>query len=435
MKKILLTLFLLIMSLQLFAAKLEGIKIGDLKYDLDTKALTAEVTYGSVNYSNSNYVKGDVVIPSNVICYDETYDVIGIGQGAFSGCDKLESLTLPSSITYIKGSAFSGCSSLNKIEISDLKAWCNIDYDRATSNPLYYAKYLYLNGKEISDLILPNSIEEIKPMTFAYCKNLKSVTISDSVVTIGSEVFANCDSIRRVSIGSSVTSIGKDAFINCPIESLSLRCNKILNWFAGFDTLKNIEIGNSVTIIGSRAFYSCKGITSLYIPASITSIEEEAFGGCTNLTSIEISDLEAWCKIDYSTSSSNPLYYAKRLYLLDSEVSNLILPNSIKEIKPMTFAYCESIQSVTIPDSVTAIGSEVFADCKALTNVSIGRSITSIGKDAFKNCPIESLTLACPIISSWFRGFETIKTINLESNVLTLFKFRKFNLLISDCKI
>ena len=135
MKKILLTLFLLIMSLQLFAAKLEGIKIGDLKYDLDTKALTAEVTYGSVNYSNSNYVKGDVVIPSNVICYDETYDVIGIGQGAFSGCDKLESLTLPSSITYIKGSAFSGCSSWIKLEFDQVKAGGNKDFERHGAIP------------------------------------------------------------------------------------------------------------------------------------------------------------------------------------------------------------------------------------------------------------------------------------------------------------
>ena len=103
----------------------------------------------------------------------------------------------------------------------------------------------------------------------------------------------------------SVTSIGESAFEKCT-------------------GLTSVTIGNSVTSIGNYAFYVCDGLTSVTIGNSVTSIGEYAFGFCSGLTSVHISDIAAWCNIDFLNSSSNPLSWAQHLYLNGEEVKDLV---------------------------------------------------------------------------------------------------------------
>lgn len=311
-------------------------RIGDLSYNLDWETLTAEVTYSSSSGWINGYQYENVIIPSSVVYNDKTFDVIGIGSQAFENSIKLETIAIPPSITYISSLAFSGCPNLKIVEICDLTAWCRIDFYGIIERPWR----LYLNGQEITNLILPDSIEEIKPKVFAYCASLESVSIPNAVTAIGEKTFSNCTSLTSVSIGSSLISIGKESFRDCPIETLTLNCNKILSWFRGFESIKNVTIGNDVSIIGNEAFFNCTGISSIVISNSVTEIGLFAFYNCTNLERVGISDLEAWCNIDFADSSSNPLTYAKHLFLNSTEITDLTLPNSIKEIKPYTFNGC-----------------------------------------------------------------------------------------------
>ena len=119
-------------------------------------------------------------------------------------------------MTSIENSAFSGCSGLTSVHISDIVAWCNIDFDGTDSNPLYYAHHLYLNGEEVKDdLVIPNSVTSIGWHAFECCSGLTSVTIGNSVTSIGLHAFEGCSGLTSVTIGNSVESIGKDAFVNC----------------------------------------------------------------------------------------------------------------------------------------------------------------------------------------------------------------------------
>ena len=72
--------------------------------------------------------------------------VMSIGSDAFTDCSSLESVTIGNSVTSIGSSAFYNCSSLESVYITDLTAWNNIEFEDATSNPLYYGAKLYLNG-------------------------------------------------------------------------------------------------------------------------------------------------------------------------------------------------------------------------------------------------------------------------------------------------
>ena len=122
--------------------------------------------------------------------------------------------------------------------------------------------------------------------------------------------------------------------------------------------LTSVTIPNSVTSIEYGAFWGCSGLTSVTIPNSVTSIGGSAFEWCTGLKKVIVKDIAAWCGIKFDGYHSNPLGYAKHIYSdEDTEITNLIIPNS-----------------------VTSIGSYAFYDCSGLTSINIGNSVTSIGE-------------------------------------------------------
>jgi len=170
-----------------------------------------------------------VTIPNNVT---------SIGIYAFSGCSSLTSVTIPNSVTSIGSGAFSGCSGLTSVRISALEAWCNIAFSTSDANPLSFAHHLILNGTEVSNLVIPSSLNTIKANTFSGCSGLTSVNIPNSVTSIGSAAFSGCSGLTYVTIPNSVTSIGSGAFSGC-------------------SGLTSVTIPNSVTSIGNWAFSRC----------------------------------------------------------------------------------------------------------------------------------------------------------------------------------
>ncbi len=170
--------------------------------------------------------------------------VTAIGASAFNGCTNLKKITVPDSVTSIGEGAFDGCTSLARVDISDLSAWCKIGFGDY-ANPLRNGAKLYLDNNEITELVIPSDITEIKKDAFQGCTSLTSVTIPDSVTEIGGNAFRNCSSLTSVTIPDSVTSIGKYAFSYCT-------------------SLAGVTIGNSVTKIGEYAFYNCSSLTTVY---------------------------------------------------------------------------------------------------------------------------------------------------------------------------
>ena len=67
-------------------------------------------------------------------------------------------------------------------------------------------------------------------------------------------------------------------------------------------------------------------------------------------------------------------------------VTDITIPDNMKEIYEQAFKGCTSLTSVNNPDSVTKIGWEAFADCTNLTSITIPDSVTRIEYDAFRGC-------------------------------------------------
>ena len=159
--------------------------------------------------------------------------------------------------------------------------------------------------------------------------------------------------------------------------------------FSGCTSLQSIDLSKNskVTTIGESAFEGCSSLTRVTIPDSITEIGKGAFSSCSALSSVYIADLAAWCQINFANYSANPLSNGAHLYLSETLVEDLVIPDGVTSIGDRAFYGCTSLTSVTIPDSVTSIGGSAFDSSTSLTSVNIGNSVTSIGDYAFRDCP------------------------------------------------
>ena len=127
--------------------------------------------------------------------------VTEIGPYAFYGCTGLTSITIPSSVATLGYWALAYCTGLTAVDITNLDAWCSFDfYDLYGnySNPLYIAKHLYLNGKEVKDLVIPEGVPSIGHCAFQGCSDFTSVVIPNSVTNIGKSAFSGCSNMTNV---------------------------------------------------------------------------------------------------------------------------------------------------------------------------------------------------------------------------------------------
>ena len=100
MKKLIVFLFSLILSVVFSTSASAYVKIDGIYYNLISKGKTAEVTSVDKKYS------GEVVIPSSITVKGKEYTVSSIGNSAFCDCRLLTSVTIPNSVTSIGDYAF-----------------------------------------------------------------------------------------------------------------------------------------------------------------------------------------------------------------------------------------------------------------------------------------------------------------------------------------
>ena len=229
--------------------------------------------------------------------------------------------------------------------------------------------YAFSGCNMLTSVILPNGIPKVSDSTFYNCTSLIKVVIPDSATLIGISAFRGCTALKSITIPNSVTVLWSNAFYGCR-------------------SLTNVIIPSSVTSIDRSVFDNCSSLTNITIPDSVTYIGPNAFYNCSSLNAVYITDLAKWCAIEFSEVTSNPLYYAGKLYINGKLIENLVIPDSVQSIESLAFSKCSSLTSVTIPDSVNSIKSSAFSGCSSLMRVTMSDGVTYIGSKAFSGCSL-----------------------------------------------
>lgn len=317
-------LLFILMTMVPLVAIADPVEIDGIYYNLISKLKIAEVTM------NPNKYSGIVIIPSEVTYSGSKYRVTKISENAFLNCYSLTSIAIPNSITEINGFAFANCYDLSSVVINDLSSWCNIKFDKSCSgnNPLELAHHLFLDDKEIKDLIIPDDITVIKDISFIGCSGLSSVTIHNNVNSIGLSAFAGCSGLSSLKIPNSVTEIGHRAFAGCSgLTSIILSCNltSIDDYvFSYCSELTSVTIPDGVKSIGYYSFTYCNSLTYVSIPSSVTTIFEEAFSYCPEL-------LDVYCSAEILPNIKDPYYNIDRTNVFSGsyiESATLHVPES-----------------------------------------------------------------------------------------------------------
>lgn len=372
-----------------------------------TSPNTVEVTYKDTNY---NTYSGDVVIPGSVTYNGTTYSVTAIASNAFRSSSGLTSVTIPPTVTTSGASAFQACSGLTRVNISNLAAWCNITFvSDSYSSPLFYARHLYLNGTEVTDLKVPDGVTQLGSFLFDRCEGLTSVTIPNSVTTIGWSCFNSCPNLTTVTLGNGLTNIRNYAFYNCP----ALSSIKILATTP--PTMASSEVFDS-DVYSNATLTVPKGCKSAYQAAThwsnFANIREcnydfEKGGFYYNI--IGASQVEVTYKdTNFNTYSGDvtipsSVTYEGTNYIVygigDNAfddcfgLTSVTIPNTVTYLGFLAFNKCTSLTSVTIPNSVTSMSGLVFFKCTGLTHVVLGTNCRFLTVDGnypaniFKGCP------------------------------------------------
>lgn len=356
-----------------------------------------------------------------------------IGDEAFDYCTGLTSVIFGDKLKKLGASAFRDCSNITKIDIGDLANWCEVDFviDKDVtynpynaiigSNPLVYAKKIYLKGKELNLLNIPAGVTKISANAFNGCSRFMSLVIPNTVTEIGDYAFNNCSDLTTVTFskGCSLEKIGNYAFANNPcltkmqlpatLKSLGgafYRCTNLEsvnlpdglttianNTFYGCEKLNGIIIPEGVTRIGTTAFYECNSLETINIPSSVKSMGTDCFRYCRGLKGVYITDLVAWCAIKHANPSNgsgsgmaweptpgygNPLICAHNLYLNGELVTDLVIPGSITTVEDYAFWGASCLKTLTLEEGVTTLGAGAFSGCTSLETLRIPKSLTTV---------------------------------------------------------
>jgi hypothetical protein len=263
----------------------------------------------------SIYMGSDKVLVKNLVIPNE---ITTVKPNLFRDFVQLTEVTFHEKVDSIGTNAFKGCTGLERINISDLKAWCHMRFGNSAilpngmvqdiGNPLYYANALYMDGEELTVLDIPEGTERIGEGAFMNCKGVTRVNLPSTLRRVDYSAFLDCINIITVSTPSlrDYCNIEYASMNSSPLtpnkttavqlhegESADIAENLVIPAgvteikpyaFAGNLPHHGLSIPPSVKKIGAYAFYNGLYLNNLNIMGHVTEIAENAFGNCTGLS-------------------------------------------------------------------------------------------------------------------------------------------------------
>ena len=348
----------------------------------------------------------------------------------FMGCDGIEEIELPDTITEIGDSAFKSCKNLNKVIIpesvtkidGDAFAECSglVDIKMHEGINTIGSRAFYKCDR-LLDIVIPDSVEKIEFEAFRGCDKLENIKLSENLTIVGYGVFGDCKSISKIEIPKSLkkfdgtwgrgTNLSYGAFGGCSnLKTVNFEAGSTIvcaALFMGCDGIEEIELSDTITEIGDSAFKNCKNLDRITMNNGIEILESSAFEDCFSLTTINIPNtVKAISNSTFQDCTS---------------LTEVHLSNILKEIPASTFSGCKKLTTINFPSTLTTIGNSAFSGCESLPEAILPSGVEKIESNAFKNCKAMKKAVVPDTVSSVgssaFYGCEALADITLGSKL------------------
>ena len=400
-----------------------------------------------------------------------------IQSNAFSNCQNIQHLKIPSSVTSIASNICNGCGSLTSIYIPDNRVY------KSTDNMLFTADGKTLIHGINGNVQVPNRTLSIGQYAFAQLPNLSTVSLPSNFNTIGDGAFSDCTNLVKITgnakeicsaafnntglssafLPNGVISVHSNAFSNCSKLVSAFICPNInyldsSNLFYNCQNLTDVTISaadGDAYVINTAMFYNCSALSYIDLQGEITAINSHAFSDCSSLTSIVLPS--AISKIDsdfFQMSGFNNQYpwlvlkekSAEEISVMQNYPWNLdkthIWPgekctfataNRSSKQQPFfisgqlnadDLSGVHDIRKLEVGSNVTSIGVSALSGQSYLEYVNLPDSVSSIGASAFAQCDgsLTSINIPSSVTSIGDYAFANgiLKTIMIFGNAPTV---------------
>lgn len=262
-------------------------------------------------------------------------------------------IEISSLVTEIPDRAFDAFSNLQEIRFSHSSIEDGVEHKSLLRT---IGNCAFLNCVSLTEIVIPNTVEQIGDSTFQGCIHMSSVHLSLQLKQLGAEAFLSCTSLISVKLPDSLIQMGSSVFQHC-------------------SQLTNVKLPNALEEIPFAAFQFCSSLQEITIPASVKTIASNAFSDCYAL--LELSLCEGLRSIQA---------YAFRHC---RSLEKIRIPGTVLKIGRSAFSECSSLQTVEFANgNLQVLNGLAFADCKKLLHLALPASIHKLYPNTFAGCTL-----------------------------------------------
>ncbi len=369
--------------------------IGALAFSLCENLKSVEIPYGTSTIGMRTF-QGCFALKNIKIPDTVTY----ISYRMFYCCENLEEINIPESVTSIGSSAFKDCKKIDKIVLpSKLTSLCGEVFSGTAITEIILPdtlETLYADafkGSLISEVVVPENVklcfDDVK--TLIQTENIKKITFKGNIDLKDSEVQEGSAGIL-LNVEETPDLHYADTIIfhqNLPISIFDTKTDTpaYVNYYyrvsqddnSGIWTLTRKDSTDAPTAYTDGLFE--------YIFDTNGNATISRYLGSEDITQVTVPHYFTLNEINHPVTKIGIEAFRGR-----SELTRIIIPDSVKSIAPMAFSFCNSLNSIVLPQGLEKISEGAFMN-SAISEIILPPSVKAIKTCAFTNAEINSINL------------------------------------------